>query len=163
MRKERGRTRIPYSWLSLHLGVPVFPDCPSTWRGWELLEPVGREEGEPGGTSDLTCTVSSHRAFSPANPDTNSPARSSFISISSDFLRSSSFCASFSSYCFFSISSFSATWEGSECRIKHRAWGQLFRVQITNLPFCGCMTLGKLISLSLSFLMCKIRIITPTL
>lgn len=40
---------------------------------------------------------------------------------------------------------------------------RLFWVQITNLLFCGCMTLSKLISLSLGFLMCKIRMITPTL
>lgn len=46
--------------------------------------------------------------------------------------------------------------------VKHRAEARLFWVQITNLLFCGCMTLGKLMSLSLNFFMCNIRIITPT-
>lgn len=57
-----------------------------------------------------TATVSSQRTLSPASPDTNLPARSSLSSMSSDFIRSSSFWVSFSSYCRFSWSSFSPTY-----------------------------------------------------
>lgn len=103
---------------------PSFPLLSLHLNGLGAGRSGGQQLGEPGGAAGLTFTVSSHRAFSPASPDTSIPARSSFISISSDLLRSSSFCASFSSYCFFSISSFSATWEGSEYGDLTQAGGQ---------------------------------------
>ncbi|XP_029784654.1 dynein heavy chain 2, axonemal [Suricata suricatta] len=80
----------------------------------DLFPVVGQEGahvGQEGGSQE---TVTYQRAFSPASPDTSRPARSSFTSMSSDLARSSSFWASFSSYCCFSASSFSATWEGPE-------------------------------------------------
>ena len=69
-----------------------------------------KNEAWPNGPLIRTMTVVSQRALSPARPDTSLSARSSLTSMSSELLLSSSFIASFSSYCFFSCSSFSPTY-----------------------------------------------------
>ena len=76
-------------WLSRH----------ARWKSWQEIWVVLR-----------TATVSSHRDLSPASPDTNLDARSSIISVCSAFLRRSSFCANFSSYCFFNSAIFASTY-----------------------------------------------------
>ena len=137
---RRGENSRPPSLDVPAPGGPHVPRVPLSRQGVALWDLAGREESRAGGggAPELTLTVSSQRAFSLASPDTSKPARSSFISMSSDFLRSSSFWASFSSYCFFSISSFSATWEGPERMAQTPLLGpRCPGVPVAHLPFPG--------------------------